>query len=107
MQRNVPAQDDSESSIPESIAKEQNPAMTTEEEHEPYELAKGMYLGVLVLTVSRGSSQVSFRRTTWDIEVGDGMIPRGCSDNDRIHEHKTAGAGFHITNKNQDYDYYL
>ena len=101
MQRDVPAQDDS--SIPESIAKEQNPAMSTKEEHEQYEVAKGMDLGVLVLTVGRGSSQFSFHRTTWDVEVGDG-IPRGGLNNNRIHEHETTGAVFHITNKNQDWD---
>lgn len=56
MQRNVPTQDNSESSNPESIAKEQNPRMFTKEEHESHELAKGMDLGVPVLTVGRGSS---------------------------------------------------
>lgn len=57
MQRNVPTQENSEGSNPESIAKEQNSRMFTKEEHEPHELAKGTDLRVPVLTVYRGSSQ--------------------------------------------------
>lgn len=38
-------QDNSESSSPESVAREQNPAMFTKEEHEPHGLVKGMALG--------------------------------------------------------------
>lgn len=65
----------SESSNPESIAKEQNPRMFTKEEHEQHELAKGIDLGVPVLTVGRGSSQfASSPRTTLDMHIGDGMI---------------------------------
>lgn len=37
-------QDNSESSIPESVAREQNPAMFTKEENEPHGLVKGTAL---------------------------------------------------------------
>lgn len=105
MQRNVPTQDNSESSNPESITKEQNPGMFTKEEHEPHELAKGTDLGVPVLTVGRGSSQFSSPpRTTLDIHIGDGMIIPRVVWTITGYINMTTEAVFHITNKNQDWD---
>ena len=71
-------QDDSENGSPESIAKDQNPAMFAKEEHELRGLVKGMDLGIPVLIVGRGSSQFSSPpRTTLGRDVEDGMvIPR-------------------------------
>lgn len=70
-------QDDSENGSPESIAKDQNPAVFAKE-HELHGLVRGMDLGIPVLIVDRGSSQFSSPpRTTLGRDVEDGMvIPR-------------------------------